>query len=554
MKTIKTQVFFIVLSGIITASAIIGGLGVFWSNNAVKKGSAQILDLMAQVQTQGLDSMFSEIEHASIVLGNQVSENLTDSMILQDKEKFSKYIARIQDISYYIANCTGAAISVFVRFSPMFPGASFDGLPQSILWHKKNGEFVQDTLIDFPVYNSDYDNSWYYKAQKTGKGGWTNPYYDDDLNEYVISYGNPVYKNGELLAVVGMNIDFDDIASLINSITIYDSGYAFLTDENFVIAYHRSIPAGTQVFGQTHDYKLVEHEGINSKFYEYTNKGKVFRMLYKNLANGMRLVVSVPAEEIDRARTRLIYSLIISVFAISIIVSLWSVWASGRFTKPLKQLSVYARNIIAGDYDVDFSASGTDELNELMGNFSFMAKSLKRQFEYINSLVYLDAMTGAKNKRAFMDVRDDIDARIRRSKAGGEKLEFAVVVFDVNNLKYMNDNFGHKAGDMLIKNACNLITKNFIYSPVFRIGGDEFVTILTDKDYKNRIELLTKLRTEMDYPFKAADKSFDNLSLASGMAEYNPDSDDLFHSVFERADAEMYKAKIAMKGGKDAPR
>ena len=99
MKTIKTQVFFIVLSGIITASAIIGGLGVFWSNNAVKKGSAQILDLMAQVQTQGLDSMFSEIEHASIVLGNQVSENLTDSMILQDKEKFSKYIARIQDIS-----------------------------------------------------------------------------------------------------------------------------------------------------------------------------------------------------------------------------------------------------------------------------------------------------------------------------------------------------------------------------------------------------------------------------------------------------------------------
>ena len=71
----------LIIAVIITASAIIGGLGVFWSNNAVKKGSAQILDLMAQVQTQGLDSMFSEIEHASIVLGYQVSENLTDSMI-----------------------------------------------------------------------------------------------------------------------------------------------------------------------------------------------------------------------------------------------------------------------------------------------------------------------------------------------------------------------------------------------------------------------------------------------------------------------------------------
>lgn len=547
MKTIKTQVFFIVLSGIITASAVIGGFGIFWSNSAVKRSSVQILDLMAQVQTEGLNTMFSEVERASIVLSYNVGEDLESLAVLRSPERFPAYCDRIADISYYIANCTGPALSVYVRFAPELT----DGIA-SILWHKQDGVFVRDSLVDFPVYESDFDNSWYYKAREFGTGFWTKPYYNDELNEYVVSFGIPVYKDGEFFAVVGMDIDFDDIAAVVNSITVYDTGYAFLTDEDFVIIYHRSIPAGSQVFGHVGSFRLIEHKEINSAFYEYKNsRNKTCRMLYKNLNNGMRLVVSVPASEIDRTRTRLIFSLFISVLVISVAVSLWSVWISGRFTRPLKKLSAYARNIIAGDYDVEFDFSTTDEVGELIGNFSFMAKSLKRQFEYINSLAYMDAMTGAKNKRAFIDSRDEINAKLSDAREKGEPFEFGVIVFDVNDLKYMNDTFGHKAGDMLIKSACSLITMNFIYSPVFRIGGDEFVVIITGKDFENCTELLTKLRAEMDYQPLDSEltEAFNRVSIAAGLAVYNAEQDADFQSVFERADEEMYKAKVAMKGG-----
>lgn len=549
MKTIKFQVFFIVLSGIIMASAIIGGFGIFWSNTAVKKSSAQILDLMAQSQTEGLNAMFADIEQSSKVLSYYVSDNLNDLGILCEKERFSKYIARLEDIAFYIANCTEPALAVYVRFAPELT----DGVT-SILWRKIDGEFIQDSLNDFPFYESSFDNSWYYKARQLGKGVWTKPYYNDDFNEYVISYGLPVYKDGKFFAVVGMDIDFDDIASLVNSITIYETGYAFLTDDDFEIVYHRSIPAGTHLFGANRSFKLISHKEINSEFYEYKNKKTTYRMLYKNIRSGLRLVVSVPASEIDRDRTRLIYSLIISVIAISLIVSVWSVWVSGRFTRPLKKLSVCAKNIISGNYDVDFDFNSSDEVGELIGNFSFMPKSLKRQFDYINGLAYLDAMTGAKNKRAFIDARDELNSKIQKSRLNGEKFDFGLIVFDVNDLKQMNDNFGHKAGDLLIKCSCNLIMKNFALSSVFRIGGDEFVVILRNQDFENRVELLTKLRMEMDVPVDEKNEAFEKISLASGLAVYDPQKDKDFQSVFERADGEMYKAKVAMKGGREKVR
>ncbi|MBQ4378732.1 MAG: diguanylate cyclase [Treponema sp.] len=551
MKSIKSKIFFIVLTSIISSSFIVGALGIFWSNKAVRHDSIEILDLMAQVQTDGLNAMFRDIEQSSQVLSRYVSENLDDFGIMNQEDKFARYIARLSDISYYIANCTTPALCVFVRFAP-----EFTNQVESILWRKEGGVFLQDSLTDFPIYESDFDNSWYYKARKNGKGVWTKPYYDDELKEYVVSYATPVFKDGKFFAVVGMNIDFDVIAALINSISIYDSGYAFLTDEDFVITYHRRIPSGTRILEHTKDFHLFSKLKSNKEIYEYTyseqspkkiKKPEKFRMIYNELINGMRLVVSVPASEIDKTRNKLILAIIISVLAISLLVAFWSVLMSRRMSRPLKELSDSTHKIIAGNYDLKFTHRSHDEIGELMTTFTLMAKSLKIQFDYINSLAYHDSMTGAKNKRAFIDARNEFNEKIHQNM--DRSLKFGVIVFDVNDLKKMNDNYGHKTGDLLIKSACNLIIKNFSSSETFRIGGDEFVTIITGKDYENRSEILTKLRSEMDYPVPEKNEAFEKISIAAGLAVYDYIIDTSFQSVFERADEEMYRTKIEMKGG-----
>ena len=368
MKSIKTKIFTIVLTGIIASSVIIGSFGVFWSSTAIRNESSQVLDLMAQVQTDGLNSMFSEVEQSSIVLSHYVSENLDDFSIFQNEDRFSRYIGKLEDIAFYLANCTNSALSVYVRFAPELTDEV-----ASILWIRRKGVFEQDSLCDFPIYESDFDNSWYYRARKYGIGVWTKPYYNEDIKEYVVSYGIPVYKNGKFFAVVGMDIDFDSIVSVVNSISVYKTGYAFLTDEAFVVTYHRSIPSGTRIVEETSDFKQLNLGLANADFYEYIFKEKKFRMTYKNLVNGMRLVVSVPSSEIDSERTRLIFMTLAAVFLIVLVLSLITLWMSRRLTQPLKELANSTSHIIAGNYDVKFTSWRS--LSKFSSNISILSST-----------------------------------------------------------------------------------------------------------------------------------------------------------------------------------
>lgn len=124
--------------------------------------------------------------------------------------------------------------------------------------------------------------------------------------------------------------------------------------------------------------------------------------------------------------------------------------------------------------------------------------------------------------------------------------EFAVVVMDINGLKLVNDAYGHDFGDMLIINACRIICNSFQHSPVFRIGGDEFVVILEKADYEIYAELLANLQTNIDAHNQHAREST-QISIARGIAAYESATDLVFANVFKRADDCMYQNKAAMK-------
>lgn len=147
-----------------------------------------------------------------------------------------------------------------------------------------------------------------------------------------------------------------------------------------------------------------------------------------------------------------------------------------------------------------------------------------------------DMLTGVKNKTAYLRAEKEYNSDLE----AGKDVKFAVVMCDVNNLKITNDQIGHEAGDKLIKTACGKICSAFEHSPVYRIGGDEFVIIATGRDYLYRIENFEKLR-------ELAANPSDGITFASGMACYNYETDKVFNDVFARADSDMYENKKKMK-------
>ncbi len=164
------------------------------------------------------------------------------------------------------------------------------------------------------------------------------------------------------------------------------------------------------------------------------------------------------------------------------------------------------------------------------------------QIGQISQEAYRDPLTGVGSKAAY----DNKVAELNEQLANG-LTEFALVMVDMNNLKQINDEFGHKAGDLYIKGCCHLICEAFKHSPVFRIGGDEFVAILRGADYDARLQNVEDLRMAYDDAFEQEDTDpWLRYSAAVGMAEHASD-DNTLELVFKRADEAMYKEKKLFK-------
>ena len=153
----------------------------------------------------------------------------------------------------------------------------------------------------------------------------------------------------------------------------------------------------------------------------------------------------------------------------------------------------------------------------------------------------VDALTGVKNKHAYLDAEEHLDLQItERCQA-----PFAISILDVNDLKVVNDTEGHQAGDQYLRDACAVICRIFKHSPVFRIGGDEFAVISQGHDFEQIDELAGMVSAHNDEAIRTG-----GIVIACGMAKY--ESDSCVAAVFERADQQMYENKNSLKARKAA--
>ena len=148
-----------------------------------------------------------------------------------------------------------------------------------------------------------------------------------------------------------------------------------------------------------------------------------------------------------------------------------------------------------------------------------------------------DSLTGVQSKYAYLEKTKEIEEQMRDGTAG----EFAVLVGDLNGLKRINDTFGHSAGDEYLKKGAMMLCKVFQHSPVYRIGGDEFVVLLQNTDYEHRKELIDGLNRQVE-----ANLGSDDVVISVGMSESTPDDHDPM-DAFGRADQLMYVRKQQLK-------
>lgn len=218
------------------------------------------------------------------------------------------------------------------------------------------------------------------------------------------------------------------------------------------------------------------------------------------------------------------------------------IWTKSNILKGLESTTSYSATyrIVMGGKPIFINAKAIrmskDDDRHIVVGISNVDAQMRREQELVKAqeLILKDALTGVKNKLAYLQSEKDLNIAI----SSGQAEDFALVVCDLNDLKEINDTKGHSAGDQCIVEACRIICNIFKHSPVFRIGGDEFVAIMRGQDYEKRMELLKEM--EETNQNNAAEQK---VTVACGMSEYVRGKDHTVSEVFDRADREMYANK-----------
>lgn len=515
-RSIMMEIVFLLAMTVFLSSAVLGWGSSVAVSNVIESHVNDSLHAMSVICRERLDRTFFCVRQAVNGMEHQALESLESYDKLANDAAYRKsYLERMKNNFHSIALGIDGSVSYYYRLIPEIEGTKggFSMQREDARWEGKLSPFIEREPIDLAPYSpNDIANAgWYYIPYRSKCATWIEPYVDAVTSFYVISYVAPLFVDGKFIGVVGMDIDFNFIIQELRRMSIYNYGYVYMMDRNNIVLYHKDRFQGS-IFQHNPEFREME--------------------IY--LSNGMWLGVATPLSKVNEPRNRVIMHLIAAIFVVAMLVSVGSIVLVSKAIKPLAGMTEAAKRIASGDLNVKISYESGNELGLLVRSIREMATKLE-------AYVYRDKLTGLRNAAAYISRGTELD---NQAKVIPE-LAYGVILFDVNFLKKVNDKHGHQAGNKLLRHASRVICKVFEHSPVYRVGGDEFVAILEGEDYENREQLL-KL-----FDYRVAAESFDvagetiQVSVARGLAIYEHGM--LFAEVAKKADVAMYNHKAAIK-------
>ncbi len=518
-NSIQFKFLVIIISAILAVAVIIGGMSIYEVDKYIQAQSKDLVSTMCSNEVSQINDTFGDMEKSVRIMESYVLSFFNSYEEVTQPENRLEVTEVSERLFADVAMNTNGVIAYYLRFDPSIS----DGT-SGLFYSKTVGgsEYVRFEPTDISIYDkNDIEHvGWFWKPYEAGEPMWMDPYFNKNNGIFMVSYVVPLYCENQFIGVVGMDFDYDVLTERVHQIKIYENGFAHLERDGVVLHSSQS---------------SIEMELPA----DYSDQ---YFTVSQDLFNGMSLVMFASYNDIQQIRFEIALRILFFVLALSLVFVLIVIFMVRKIVKPLKKLTDAAIKLAGGDYDVDIVHGDTYEIDLLSTAFENMAMNLREHEKQQHLLAYRDALTGVKNTASFKKWIVDFDERI---KSGN--ISFGVTVFDINYLKEANDTYGHNAGNSLIIAASQVICRTFKRSPVFRIGGDEFLAILQNQDLEERNQLFELFYSECAGARADVGKTTIPVSVAMGFSLFDPENDPQFLDVFNRADSKMYENKKKMK-------
>ena len=542
MHSIRAKITLLNIISIIVAIIATALVGSIYIANFGHRSVEQSLELLCETGKNNINYYLKSVEQSVNTVSNLIDKELDDIDESDYNTGFAKHMEDARFIFRDAGENTNGVLTYYYRIDPSISDITNE---KGFWFTNLDGKgFVEHEVTDI----SDDQNEciWFYTPKNTGNPVWLSPYVTDNLDAIVISYNVPVYRLGSFVGVVGIEISYHTLGEQIKNIKVLKSGFAYIIeDSDGSIIYHPyidilnipeedrpSIPQGFyDEFSQGNEHLTYTFEGVKKHAH------------WLHLSNNMSIVVCVPEVEINGTWQQIVWQIAVVALLVIAVIAALTIILTRSLTKPLKELTLAAEEINKGNYNVELKTGRNDEIGLLTATMDKLIDNLGSYIGDLNSLAYSDALTSVKNRSSFDIAMKEIQDRIDRQ----EKVEFAIVMFDCDGLKDINDKYGHDKGNVFLKNSSLLMSKIFSHSDVYRIGGDEFVSILFDEDYASREELKDKFFKQSKEISNFGKEDWEKVNVSVGLAAYDPEIDSSADDVLIHADHLMYQNKRARK-------
>ena len=460
MKSVRAKLIASILICSLFTSVLIGVLVISNSARTAGKDAMTKMQLTGQKKAEEINSTIQKIEQSVDTLSEVAMSNFDYDSFRQSKDYADTYTETVQQAVLDFANHTNGAVTVYLRYNPNYSNQTSGVFAQR---QSVDSELQCLTPTDFSMYDeSDVEHvGWYYLPVQAKEAIWMSPYMNENINIYMISYVVPLFaEDGTSIGIVGMDIDFSQITDLVDETTVYQSGYAFLTDASGSIMHHKNVDEGTVITDLDSSLKkgadFLAEDGNQGKTLEYTYKNVDKKLAFYNLDNGMKLVLTAPVSEIYSEAYGLAKMIILAMIVAFILSAVIGIVMGTGLTKPIRQLTSVIEQTAALDFRPTEAGAKLrkqkDEIGDMATKIHDMRKKLRAMMENLQQTQQvLETNTGNLNQLMKQNsaYAEDNSAATQELAAGMEETSAnaAHIVENVGIMRESSDNIQRLAED-----------------------------------------------------------------------------------------------------------
>lgn len=397
IRSLQTQTILTFIILIVATWALMTFILVRQISRTAKASIEQTINLTADKKAQELNNSFVAVEKAVQSAGRYILRTLDEKRVNRDKSYVTSYMKGLTDEMTSLASFSKDVLTIYLRLNI----EKYGPVTGIFLENTKSG-FIDVKPTDLRQFSpTDFEHTgWYYLPVWKKEPMWTSPYNNKNINVQMISYLIPLYRDSELLGVVGMDIDISSIREQVKDLPD-EYEHALLIGQEKKLLYDTNAIQQSSVEQSANITVILDNFSENdpTNIQNFTWGEELMFGVMRKLTNGMFLIVSLSKEGLKQKKQFLLLPLVLTTLIIIVLTVCLIYLALKKIITPITTIAKATYKLSRGELNISIPYTSKNELGILADNIRMMTSQMHDYISHIHEQATLERQARVSAQR-----------------------------------------------------------------------------------------------------------------------------------------------------------